>query len=493
MGERYFNAQVLLGRHYILSATLFFFYGVQVCPFIESLSRWQYLAEIVVLFSAMYWLQNALTTRFLSRGIEQHVASEFKVGLAVFVLGAAALCLFNALVFGFPVGSGLKTAVGLLTMGFFIATHLSLKREHALARWCADTGAQVAQLADAFPLTRKFSVFASVLVVGLLVILFLVFVKDLDWLLNSSELVDPVKAQQLILIEVAYIGAALLGYALLIVRSYADNIAQFLGFENATLNAVQHGHRDRFVPVSSNDEFGDIARYTNQTIESLRNKEQELQKTRDVTILALASLAEARDNETGAHIIRTQYYVKALAEELQGTEKYRQQLDDETVELLFKSAPLHDVGKVGTPDAVLLKPGKLNDEEFAIIKQHPMIGADALARAEEQLGSTSFLRFAREISATHHEKWDGSGYPKGLKGEAIPLSGRLMALADVYDALISKRVYKPAFSHDKAKQIILDGEGRHFDPEIVAAFLRCEQQFKAIAAQYRDQESSIAA
>ena len=156
------------------------------------------------------------------------------------------------------------------------------------------------------------------------------------------------------------------------------------------------------------------------------------------------------------------------------------------MDLLYKSAPLHDVGKVGIPDSILLKPGKLTDEEFMIMKTHAQLGADSLAVAEARLGSNSFLRYARGIAASHHEKWDGSGYPQGLKGDAIPLSARLMALADVYDALISKRVYKPAFDHDKAKSIILDGEGSHFDPRVVAAFISCEGEFTEIAAEYKD-------
>lgn len=251
---------------------------------------------------------------------------------------------------------------------------------------------------------------------------------------------------------------------------------------------VQCGDLEARVPVIRDDEFGLIAAGTNQMIGELKARQDELNLTRDVAILGLASLAETRDNETGAHIIRTQFYVKVLAEQLSRSDWERYPLDDATIDLLFKSAPLHDVGKVGIPDAILLKPGKLTDEEFAIMKRHPQIGADALASAEAQLGSNSFLRLAREISLTHHEKWDGSGYPAGLEGEAIPLSGRLMALADVYDALISKRVYKPAFSHEQARTIIVEGRGRHFDPAIVDAFLACEEEFRQIALRHKDHD-----
>lgn len=222
--------------------------------------------------------------------------------------------------------------------------------------------------------------------------------------------------------------------------------------------------------------------------EQVQERTQEVQTTRDISILALASLAETRDNETGAHILRTQRYVKALALELRKNPKYSDQLSDEVIDLLFKSAPLHDIGKVGIPDAILLKPGKLTDDEFTIMKTHATLGHDAILKAEADLGDqhTSFLRFAREIAYSHHEKWDGSGYPQGLSGESIPLSGRLMAVADVYDALISKRVYKPAFDHEKANGIILEGRGSHFDPDIIEAYQTIEDEFRQIAANYSD-------
>jgi len=175
-----------------------------------------------------------------------------------------------------------------------------------------------------------------------------------------------------------------------------------------------------------------------------------------------------------------------LAENLSESSAYAALLTPSYIELLYKSAPLHDVGKVGIPDNILLKPGKLTDDEFEIMKGHAQIGADALSTAEKQLGSSSFLEIAKEIALSHHEKWNGSGYPNQLSGENIPLSGRLLALADVYDALISKRVYKPAFSHQEAKDIIMKGEGSHFDPAVVKAFIAIEDKFVAIAADFQD-------
>jgi len=218
----------------------------------------------------------------------------------------------------------------------------------------------------------------------------------------------------------------------------------------------------------------------------VQKRTEELNQTQDATIEAIASLAEYRDPETGGHIRRTQTYVKTLAEYLKDHSNFSDFLNDESILMLYKSAPLHDIGKVGVPDHILLKPGSLTEEEFEEMKKHAIYGRDTLLSAEARLGGNSFLSIARQLTESHHEKWDGSGYPYGLKGGAIPIPGRLMALADVYDALISKRVYKEPFSHEKAIEIICDGKGTHFDPDIVDAFLACSQTFREIAIEFSD-------
>ena len=225
----------------------------------------------------------------------------------------------------------------------------------------------------------------------------------------------------------------------------------------------------------------------------VQQRTAELELTQEVTIESMGSLAEYRDPETGGHIQRTKYYLKALAEELRKNPKYTESLSDEVIDTLYKSAPLHDIGKVGVPDHILLKPGKLSQEEFEQMKLHTVYGRDAIAKAERKLGGNSFLRFALEIAESHQEKWDGSGYPNGWAGDRIPLSGRLMALADVYDALISKRVYKAPFRHSKAKAILIEGRGKHFDPEIVDAFCAIEEKFRRIALEFADFPEEIEA
>lgn len=220
----------------------------------------------------------------------------------------------------------------------------------------------------------------------------------------------------------------------------------------------------------------------------LLNRTQEIELIKDTTIVALSSLAETRDNETGNHIRRTQNYIRELALQLKDHPRFSDFLTDENITLLFKIAPLHDVGKVGIPDAILHKPGKLTEEEFEIMKTHAELGGNAIAAAIEDGGgiSSPFLNIACQIAMRHHEKWDGSGYPSGLSGDDIPIAARLMALADVYDALSCRRVYKSAMAASEVEAIILDGKGTHFDPDVVDAFIAIQTQFIEIAEKYRD-------
>ena len=223
---------------------------------------------------------------------------------------------------------------------------------------------------------------------------------------------------------------------------------------------------------------------------------RELEMNQDLTIRSLAILAEYRDNETGGHIIRTRHYVRILAADLKQHAKFATLFaDNRYEENLVKSTPLHDIGKIAIPDSILLKPGPLTAEDFAEMKNHTKYGGDALLKAEESLGAentSTFLEVAKQIAYSHHEKYDGTGYPDGLHGDDIPIEGRIMTIGDIYDALVSKRVYKPAFSHAKACRIILEGDGRveptHFDPQVLAAFARRQDDFKKVASQFADSE-----
>jgi putative two-component system response regulator len=232
----------------------------------------------------------------------------------------------------------------------------------------------------------------------------------------------------------------------------------------------------------------DFLKDQNSFLEAEVNRRMgENQLIQEVSIHALARLAETRDPETGNHLLRTQEYVNALANALKHHPRFSHFLDERTINALAKSAPLHDIGKVGIPDHILLKPGKLTAEEFEIMKTHAKLGSDAIEHAERDSAKTvEFLDIAKEIAHYHHEKWNGLGYPEGLSGNAIPISARLMALADVFDALICKRVYKIAFTYDEAYEIIVRDSGTHFDPDIVTAFVEHFEIFKKIAEAYAE-------
>ncbi len=237
----------------------------------------------------------------------------------------------------------------------------------------------------------------------------------------------------------------------------------------------------------------DFLRDKNAFLEQeVAKRTQEIQAIQDVTIVAMASLAETRDTETGNHIQRTQFYVQALAHNLQKNPRFSPILTEKFIESIIKSAPLHDIGKVGIPDHILLKPGRLTSTEFDIMKKHTTIGRDAIANAESKLGiSVDFLQFSKEIAYFHQEKWDGSGYPEGISREDIPISARMMAIADVYDALTSRRVYKEAMSHEEAVALIREGKGQHFDPDMVDSFLEIQDVFKEIAIKYIDSTTGV--
>ena len=237
----------------------------------------------------------------------------------------------------------------------------------------------------------------------------------------------------------------------------------------------------------------DFLRDQNQFLEAeVARRMSEVAAVKDITIQTLASLAETRDAHTGNHVRRTQHYVRALALHLREHPRFAHYLNDRTIGLLFKSAPLHDIGKVGIPDGILLKPGRLTPQEYEIMKTHARLGRDAIANAERSLGfKADFLETAKEIAYGHHEHWDGNGYPEGLAGEQIPISARLMAVADVYDALAHHRVYRNSVPPEKAMEIIAEGRGTHFDPDVVDAALALGGTFRDIALQFagRDDET----
>ncbi|MBW2516760.1 MAG: PAS domain S-box protein [Deltaproteobacteria bacterium] len=218
---------------------------------------------------------------------------------------------------------------------------------------------------------------------------------------------------------------------------------------------------------------------------------RKVHEARSATILGLAKLAEYRDEGTGTHLERIREYARILAVQLAKNPNFADRIDKQYIDDIYQSSILHDIGKVGTPDALLLKPGELTEDEFDIIKRHTLMGGNALKAIESQIEGKSFLAMGKEIAFNHHEKWDGSGYPRGLKGEEIPLSARIIAVADVYDALTTKRFYKEAYSHEKAKSMIIRLKGQHFDPEIVNAFVAIEAQLNRVRKEKLREETAF--
>lgn len=223
----------------------------------------------------------------------------------------------------------------------------------------------------------------------------------------------------------------------------------------------------------------------------VHQRTKQLEKSNDSILIVMGLVAENRDPETGEHIQRTSAYVRAMSEALSKHPQYQELMTPDIIDIYTNAAPLHDIGKVGVADNILLKPGKLTTEEFELMKQHAIGGEQIIEQAQQYLSEPELLDIAKEIAGGHHEKWDGSGYPRGLKGEQIPLSARIMVFADVYDALISNRPYKKAFSHEKACEIIANDVGTHFDPTLYAVFTQIKERFREIAVQFSSEKEGV--
>jgi putative two-component system response regulator len=229
-----------------------------------------------------------------------------------------------------------------------------------------------------------------------------------------------------------------------------------------------------------------IEQYNDELENRVRRQVYELSEAQLAAIFAMSKLAESRDPETGEHLERMREYCRVLSEQLSRLPKYQAVIDRTFIDNIYAASPLHDIGKVGVDDSVLLKPGTLSEEDWRQMRRHPLIGAATLREVDRQHPGNAFIRSGIDIAEYHHEKWDGSGYPYGAKGESIPLMARILALGDVYDALTSRRCYKQAFGHEKSRAIILEGKGRHFDPDVVQAFLDTEQEFQRIRLAFQD-------
>lgn len=484
MAHQNYNAPLTF-KLYLLAAVVFSVYGGRVCPMLETLTFSELFAHISVVFGFAYLIRHFLLQNHSL--VLEHKHAQLDSTLMFF--SSLLLALFYNLQYSFPLDSNLKVLFGMTLFGFFTGLLLQLDaKTRYLSSLSSSDQFDFELSGERQSMVKQMIILVSLLLVTLTSMLAMIAVKDIFWLEHNPDRILDGTGKISVIKEFIYISVVLGGYVIAIMVQWSKLMRSILSMQESSLLAITQGEISKRIPVFEHDELGSIASLTNKMLDSLESSQDEVMATRDVAIVSLSALAESRDNETGAHILRTQEYIRSLATHLSSFDQHKPLLTESYIELLYKSAPLHDVGKVGIPDNILLKPGKLTDEEFEIMKQHPEIGAQALSMAEKQLGSNSFLKLAKEISLTHHEKWDGNGYPNQLKGEEIPLSGRLMAVADVYDALISERIYKKAFSHEKAKSIILEGSGTHFDPQVVDAFITLESEFVAIADKYRHME-----
>lgn len=463
--------------HYVFTVFVMSFYGGKVCPYIDKMDLAGWLGLLIVIFGAIFFARRFLVDRALLKlPYESQTKTQFFLELILFFIAGAAITVHNALVHNFPVGSGLKMVLGCVALGFFAAVDLALEREREISGIFARTGREIKLREKFFPLTAKFSLVAILTVVFMMSIVYRVMDKDLIWIVNvgSGRLLEAKKS---VLLELIYISIVGLVEIVNLIISYLSNLKMFFSNQNAVLTAVAAGNLESRVPVGTNDEFGVMARYTNKMIRDLDARNKALHETQLEIVKRLGRAAEYRDNETGLHVIRMSLFSARLGKAAG--------LNEKECEMLLNASPMHDIGKIGIPDHILLKPGKLDEKEFKIMKTHAEIGTEILRGSNSDL-----LKLAESIALTHQEKWDGSGYPRGLKGEEIPLAGRITAICDVFDALTSVRPYKKAWSVEDAVGLIEQEKGRHFDPNLVPLFKQVLPEILQIKEKYAEKHSA---
>ena len=477
--------------HIALFSLIYTIYGQHICPILNSKDFFAVLVPCASVLLLLAVTRHFLMNKLASLATDANLRWSFWCDFGLFLVAGAIVSTFNGMYFRVPTENILKVAVSFVALGYYVALDLSLRREYRMAKRIISGEAEFPKTGKSMPVTQKFTIFSIANLCILATVCLLVVYKDLLYI-GRKGMTDTLLL--LILAETAFVLVVLGGYTVNAIKQYGKNLKLSLETEHNALIAVSGGDLKNRAAVTSRDEFGEVAALTNHMIEKLQASIENLTRTQNAFLVSLVSLAAKRDNETGMHLRRTQMYIAELARTLRRRPSHSLQLSEECVKLLYQAAPLHDIGKVGIPDAILQKPGKLDDGEYEIMKTHTTIGAAALEDAAKQLDDSRLISMAQEIVISHHERWDGKGYPHGLAGTSIPLSGRLMAVADVYDALRSKRVYKPAMSHAKAVAIIEEGRGTQFDPDVVDAFLACADQFEEIAAAYQDQaEDEISA
>jgi response regulator RpfG family c-di-GMP phosphodiesterase len=464
--------------HHAVAAAIITTYGIYVCSFIDSLAPAIWLLTVMVILAVQAGGAILIRQALAGAGHCVDPQSAFKAELAAFVAGGAVLGAFNYVAHGFPVGSALKSALGFTTIGLFAAADQAIHWTHRrfAAGWSAPfTGIRwslVARVGTAITIVMTLMIALS----GLLIYR----------LIEDGAQADR-KTSLLLAFELAFVLLVFVGYIVNLLRGIGELVRKGLTEQIETLQSAKTDPASRRARIATGDEIGLVATEINHLLDQLERAGADAARASDGIIRGLLSLASTRDNETGAHIRRTQAYVSLLVDDLIANAP-EFGLARDAARHIVAAAPLHDIGKVAVPDAILRKPGRLDAAEFEVMKGHVAGGVAVIDSIIAEVGGTPFLTTARAIIAGHHEKYDGTGYPARLSGTDIPLAGRVMAVADVYDALRSARVYKPAMDRATARTIIETGAGTHFDPVVVSAFLRQEPAIDALARALADCE-----
>ncbi|MBT3416242.1 MAG: HD domain-containing protein [Nitrospina sp.] len=459
--------------HYIFSIVALAFYGEKVCPLLETIGKLEWSLRLVVVFTVLFLIRPLLVKSIVLKTVWQKQSQfQFLLELALFVVGALALGWYNSFENDASLGNNAKVYLGCTMFGFFIACDMALERQKLIAEDPDLVTGNIESAKVTFPITAKLTAVAVFSLIFMTSIMFLVFLKDLYWFIDLGQ-DNYGQGSFFFLQELLFVGSVILAEMVNLIVSFCRNLKQFFHNQNASMEAVSNGNLDQHVMISSQDEFSVMGHYTNWMIEMLKKRNRELEKARREIVVRLGRAAEYRDNETGMHVIRMSNYSAALARAAK--------LPEEQCDLILQASPMHDVGKIGIRDSILLKPGKLDDEEWVNMKTHVNIGVSILSGGDSQI-----IQLAQEIAATHHEKYDGTGYPNGLKGEGISIAGRIVPVCDVFDALTSVRPYKEAWTVEDAIELLKREKGKHFDPDLVDKFISILPEILEIRARYSE-------
>lgn len=464
--------------HHVLFSIFVTIYGYSVCNFINGLEFSVWAATLLPVLIGQWVLRSMVAERVLKLPPAVRPRLAFWGELSVFVAGGAVVGVANTVFHGFPAGSGLKAMLGFVTIGIFAGVDQAFVQtrirfhEGGMPSFPGKPRSPFAvRLGLSFGLV-------TALVIGVISLLVLRGIED--------GTVQEAQGFRRLAIEFAFVFAVIFCYVANSARGAEKLLAKAISEQVQTLGEAREGRARRRAVIGTQDEIGFVSAEINHLLDELDKAHEMTTRTNDAIMKALIGLAGARDNETGDHLQRTQRYVGILCSQLAQHPEHAPVLTPPAIADIVSAAPLHDIGKVAVPDAILRKPGRLTREEYEEMKTHVRHGLAVIDKVIADVGVTPYLAAARDVIAGHHEHWNGAGYPFGQKGADIPLAGRVMALADVYDALRSERVYKPAMSHAEARQILIDGAGTQFDPLVVAAFLVVEPQFERIAAGFAD-------